>query len=126
MMKNKVLDFEPEPEVFLHQPRRKHTCVSDNNRFIYILGSSVHKEASLSMERYDVKTQAVVEMSKLPFSFSNRQPACYFENSTDKLLYIISLQNKCFSLNLTFLAAKWQEVNVDLKPCAHLNKMGMV
>lgn len=53
MLPGAECDFKPLPESRLHFPRRRHVCVSDQQEWIYILGSSM-MDASNKMERYSI------------------------------------------------------------------------
>lgn len=118
--------FVAEPEVRMKYNRVRSICVSDRQKFMYIIGGSQNKVAGRAIERYNPRTREVTEMPNLPEQVYNVDTACLFEQGRNtQVLYIIS-GLKMWSMNVASENPFVSQCNIDLSEIQHFKKMGMI
>jgi len=122
--------FQQEPMSYLKYPRRRHCCVTDGEKYIYILGGDTIKD---KVERYDVHTREVETLlNDSPFAKGISISACYqnLGSRQQGIIYVLMV-GTLFALrtNGASVSETWQEwkINFAINPIVfrQVNKQGM-
>jgi hypothetical protein len=112
--------------------RIRHHCVSDNHRFVYVIGSEV-KAAWNKVERYDSLTREVISLEDTIYTKGTQFTVCFFNlcGRGKGKLYVLQKDVICsLKVQNDYLLHKWERVtlNVPLNclSLTELGKQGMV